>query len=136
METGKYEERLFKACRSILGEPDGRVLTAVFLIRETRRMLGEEADRIDAHGAQGAMFRQCDRWQLDNPFHDINSFMEIYHLTDGIEKVDWEIMLSLDETEHLHIPKSIFDMMEEKVQPETKHILIAEGQRFAPFLKD
>lgn len=135
MDTGKYEERLFKACRSILGVADERVLTAIFLIRETRRMLGEEADRIDAHGAQGAMFRQCDRWQLDNPFHDINSFMEIYHLTDGIEKIDWETMLSLDETEHLHIPKSIFDMMEEKVQPETKQILIAEGQRFAPFLK-
>ena len=135
MKEAKYEEWLYKGCRSIIGVADERVLTALYLIRETRRELGEDANRIYSHEAHSVMFRQCDRWRLDNPFTDQNAFYEVYRMADGIEDVDWEKMLAFDESEHLHIPRGILKMMEEQIQPETGQIMIAEGQRFAPYIK-
>ena len=98
MKEAKYEEWLYKGCRSIIGVTDERVLTALYLIRETRRELGEDANRIYSHEAYSAMFRQCDRWRLDNPFTDPNAFYEVFRMADGIEDVDWETMLVLDES--------------------------------------
>ena len=135
MKEAKYEEWLYKGCRSIIGVTDERVLTALYLIRETRRELGEDANRIYSQEAYSAMFRQCDRWRLDNPFTDPNAFYEVFRMADGIEDVDWETMLVLDESEHLHIPGGICKMMEEQIQPDTKQIMLGEGQRFAPYLK-
>lgn len=135
MKEARYEEWLYKGCSSIIGMADERVLTALYLIRETRRMLGKDANRIYGYEAQNALFHQCDRFRLDNPFTDLNAFDEVYHMSDGIENVDWEAMLALDESEHLHIPGGIYKIMAEQIQPETKQIMIAEGQRFAPYLK-
>lgn len=136
MKGARYEEWLYKGCCNVLGSAEERVLTALFLMRETRRVLGERAGSSCNQEVQNIMFRQCDQWGLDNPFIDINSLNEIYRMTDGIEDVDWEVMLSLDESDHLHIPGEIFKMMEEQIQPETEQVLIAEGQRFAPYIKD
>ena len=135
MKEAKYEEWLYKGCRSIIGMADERVLTALYIIRETRRMIGEDANRLYGDEAQSAMFHQCDRLRLENPFADLNTFNEVYHMCEGIEDVDWEVMLALDESEHLHIPRGICKMMEEHIQPETKEIMVAEGQRFAPYIK-
>ena len=41
MKGARYEEWLYKGCCSLLDSAGERVLTALFLMREARRVLGE-----------------------------------------------------------------------------------------------
>lgn len=134
MKEEKYEERLYMTCRNMLA--DEQVLTALFLMKETRRLLGDKVNTVSLFEAQNVFYQQCSKYNLGNPIPEFNVFREIYYMTNDIEDVDWELMLSFDRGECLHLPLSILNIMEELILPDTNSVLIGEGQRFVPFLRD
>lgn len=139
MAEEKYEEKVYRTVRSVLGVSDERILTAILLLRDVRRMLGDKANLADGYELLHAMYRQCDRYgryRLENPVQDREIARELYYMTGDLEQIDWGILLSKDESEHLHISYDAFNLMSDQVEPDTKSVLIAEGQRFVPFLKD
>ena len=135
----KAEMKLYDDCRKVLsGASDKTILSAVFLLYRTKQALDEQKGIADEEQFYNTMLEQADMEKMTNPFSSSEDFIHIYRIFADIKKIDWEILLTMEDSKAsgaMHIPSEIFKMMEERFQPDTEQVLIAEGQKFAPFLK-
>ena len=131
------EKWLFRNCRDILGTAnDENVLTALFLLKKTQHTIAMDAYFMEEERAYREMFNQCQIYNFYNPFVDRHKFIQACRMLNKIDEADLEILLSMEESEYIHVPQNIFKIMAEQIQPKMENILIAEGQKFAPFLKE
>ena len=139
MEIVKAEMKLYDACRKVLNDASDRtILSAIFLLSRTRQALVGRKGAADEEQIYNTMLEQADMEKVTNPFLSSEDFIYSYRIFADIEAIDWEFLLTIEDPKTsgaVHIPSEIFKMMEERFQPDTNQVLIAEGQKFAPFLK-
>ena len=114
-------------------------LRATVLIAETQKEYKNTPDKVSESSVYETMLSIADSMGERNPFKDGKEFFSAYNLVDKEECIDWEGMLALLDgktSDVMHLPKPIIDNYAEHFMPETNNVLIAEGEKFTPYLKE
>ena len=113
-------------------------LTASVLAAETKEEL-KDGKKVTEASAYEKMLSIAGAMGERNPFKDSKEFFTTYSMMAEYEGIDWEGLLALLDGKSsplMHLPKPIIDIYEEHFEPDTKEVLIAEGEKFTPYLKN
>lgn len=113
-------------------------LKAIVLTAETKNEYKDAPDKVTEEDAYETMLSIADSMGERNPFRDSKDFFSVYTIMDQQEQIDWEGLLGMLDgrtSDVMHVPKVIQDKYEEHFQSETKDVLIAEGEKFTPYLR-
>jgi|LSQX01.3.fsa_nt_gb type I restriction-modification system DNA methylase subunit len=141
MVTKENERRTFdfiNVLRGYLGTES--YLDAALLISETKL----ECDRKRANGLSEeriyeTMLAVADRLGIDNPFNEKEQVIRVCQAYSDLKgEPDWELMMAYDDGlfGHLTMSNSLFFEYYSRFNIEAETILIAEGEKFVPNLKN
>lgn len=75
-------------------------------------------------------------FEIRNPFPDKERFVDIYRTLQGFEEVTWTDILEYgDSRAKFRVPESVVDEMEKNFIDGFQEVLIAEAEKFSPFLE-
>ena len=111
-----------------------RILESLILVTEVRA--ANKGMELSKEQSYQAMLSVADELQIINPFKNVDQFYQIYEQV--TEEPDWEKALYEDQAYErrgqLTVPEALLNLMLSQMKPETKTVLIAEGERFVPNL--
>lgn len=113
-------------------------LRAITLVAETKKEYEKVPDKATEVNVYETMLAIADSMGERNPFVNSKEFYSTYTVLDQMDGVDWEKALQMldgSNSDLMHVPKVIIDKYEEHFQPETESVLITEGEKFTPYLK-
>lgn len=117
-------------------------LMATSLLGEAMEFLADKPDQETEEGVSQAIQEISDVW--GNTRHYFKSDLEqfvAYNLLKQIPDFDWEVLLASLELESglndaVRIPAVLIEQFSQYFDPETKSVLISEGEKFTPNLKE
>ena len=112
-------------------------VNGLLLIVETAQELGSNRS-VNANEVYEVMLRMADALKVRNPFPDRYSFIELYQMNIAKDDIDWEVIISMIDSRSsdiMHISLPLIQLFDEHFKPEVETVLVAEGEKFAPYLK-
>lgn len=134
------EARMWSYMNALRGKmTSDELVTALVLIEETKNEYKSAPEKATEEATYETMLSIADSLGERNPFRNSKDFYSAYTVMAQHEQVNWESILGMIDgktSDVMHLPKVILDKYEEHFQPETKDVLIAEGEKFTPYLKE
>jgi len=116
------------------------MIAAVTLIEEVSNDSNSEAIKFESSELYNMLLHAADKLRIRNPFKNERVFYDAYRSTYEMEikSLDWEKLLAytLRDSRHPVMPEALIKVYQEHFKNNTETVLIAEGEKFVPFLQE
>jgi hypothetical protein len=116
------------------------MIAAVTLIEEVSSDSNGEAIKFESRELYNLLLHAADKLRVRNPFRNERVFYDTYRSTYEMEikALDWEKLLAytLRDSRRSVLPEALIKVYQEHFKNNTETVLIAEGEKFVPFLQE
>ncbi|MCI9072866.1 MAG: N-6 DNA methylase [Lachnospiraceae bacterium] len=113
-------------------------LKGALLIHDTGIQLKREGGEKDEQKAYETMLRIAETKRMKNPFESPWIFYKLYKALLQTDEIEWEKLIGSLKDKSMglvHIQPAVIELFQKHFQSDTNHVLIVEGEKFAPYLK-
>jgi len=111
------------------------MLIGMFLAAKTKKEYEKIPNKVNENSTYETMLTLADSLGVRNPFPDAKHFFDVYVAIEN--EIDWEVIIAMGSRRSgtFYIPEIIIAEFNKHFKKETRTVLIAEGEKFAPNLK-